>query len=93
MAKIKTKISCSCCQGYGTKENSPPLLGRVQTCRVTLENNMEGIFLFCFVFQNKNQSTMRPLLGIYSKIVLSYHKDICSTVFITDLFIIAGNWR
>ena len=34
-----------------------------------------------------------PLLGIYPKDTSSYHKDICSTMFIVALFIIARNWK
>jgi hypothetical protein len=32
-------------------------------------------------------------LGIYLKKVPHYHKDTCSTMFITALFIIARNWK
>lgn len=34
-----------------------------------------------------------PLLGIYPKYVPPYHKDTCSTMFLTALFIIARNWK
>jgi hypothetical protein len=34
-----------------------------------------------------------PLLGIYPKDVLSYHKDIGSTVFIAASFVISRNWE
>ena len=34
-----------------------------------------------------------PLLGIYSKDVQSYHKDMCSTVFIAALFVINRTWK
>ena len=34
-----------------------------------------------------------PLISIYPRDVPSYHKDICSTMFTTALFIIARNWK
>jgi hypothetical protein len=34
-----------------------------------------------------------PLLGIYAKDASASHKDTCSTMFITVLFIIARNWK
>jgi hypothetical protein len=34
-----------------------------------------------------------PLLGIYPKDNLPYHKDTCSTMFIAALFIIARSWK
>jgi hypothetical protein len=34
-----------------------------------------------------------PLMGIYPKDAPSYHKDMCSTMFIAALFIIARNWK
>jgi hypothetical protein len=34
-----------------------------------------------------------PLLSIYPKDALLYHRDTCSTLFIAALFIIARNWK
>jgi len=34
-----------------------------------------------------------PFLGIYPKDVLTYSKDICSTMFISALFIVARSWK
>lgn len=34
-----------------------------------------------------------PLLGIYPKEPLTYHKETCSTTFIAVLSIISRNWR
>ena len=34
-----------------------------------------------------------PLLGIYPKSACSYKKDICSTMFIATLFVIARTWK
>jgi hypothetical protein len=34
-----------------------------------------------------------PLLGIYSKVTSSYHKDTCSALFFKALLVIARNWK
>jgi hypothetical protein len=34
-----------------------------------------------------------PLLGIYPEDAPTYNKDICSTIFISALFIIARSWK
>jgi len=34
-----------------------------------------------------------PLLGLYPKDAPTYNKNICSTMFIAALFIIAGSWK
>ena len=34
-----------------------------------------------------------PFLGIYPKDAQSYYKDICSTMFIAALFVIARTWK
>ena len=39
------------------------------------------------------QDPATPVLGIYPKEAHSYNKDICTTVFITALFLIARNWK
>ena len=70
------------------KGNIPPLLVRVQTCTVTLEINME--IFFGKLGNNLPQDPAIPLLGIYPKDAQSYHKNMCSTMFIAALlFIIA----
>ena len=42
---------------------------------------------------NLPQDPAIPLLGIYPKDAQSYHKDICSVMFIAALFIIARTWK
>jgi hypothetical protein len=42
---------------------------------------------------NSIQDPAIPLLGIYPKDTPPYHKDICSTMFIVALFVIARNWK
>jgi hypothetical protein len=34
-----------------------------------------------------------PLLGIYPKGATSYHKDMCSTMFIAALYLITKSWK
>ena len=40
-----------------------------------------------------SQDPSIPLLGIYPKIAHSYNEDICSTMFIAALFVIARTWK
>ena len=67
-----------------------PLLVGMQTCTATLEIGMAvsqklGI--------NLHQDPAIPILGIYPKDVQSYHKDICSVMFIAALLITARTWK
>jgi hypothetical protein len=39
------------------------------------------------------QDPAMPLLGISPKDASSFHKDTCSTMFITSVFTIARNWK
>jgi hypothetical protein len=71
-----------------SKRNIPPLLAGLQTCSTTVEINL--------VVSKKtgNSSTSRHIyatLGHYPKDALPSHKDICSTMFIETLFVIARN--
>jgi hypothetical protein len=45
------------------------------------------------VSANVPQDPVIPLLGIYSKDALSYHKHTCSIMFVPALFIRARNWK
>ena len=73
------------------KASMPLLLVGVQTCTAALEISM--------AISNKirKQSTSRhtatSLFGIYPKGAHSYHKDMCSTMFIAALFIIGRTRR
>ncbi|CAO2621358.1 LINE-1 retrotransposable element ORF2 protein [Lemmus lemmus] len=42
---------------------------------------------------NLPQDPVIPLLGIYPKHAQSCHKDLCSTMFIAALFVIARTWK
>jgi hypothetical protein len=72
------------------KGNTPPLLMGMKTCTTTLEINLAVFRKLGIVLP---QDPAVPLLGIYPKDVLPSHKDICSTIFIAALFIIARNLK
>ena len=42
---------------------------------------------------NLPQDPAIPLLGLYPKDTQSYHKDMCSVIFIAALFVIAKTWK
>ena len=66
------------------KGNAPPLLVGVQTCTATLEISTA---IFQKIGNNLPQDPVMLLLGIYPKDAQSYHKDVCSTIFIAALFV------
>jgi hypothetical protein len=72
------------------KRNSPPLLVGLQTGTTTLEISLT-------VPQKIGHSTPEdseiPLLGIYPEDTPTYNKDTCTTMFISDLFIIARSLK
>jgi hypothetical protein len=66
--------------------NTPPLLLEFQPDATTLK--------ICLVVSLKvgcNETI--PVQGIYPENALKCNKDICSTMFIAALFIIARNWK
>ena len=70
--------------------NTHPLLVGMQSCADTVEISMAvsqemGV--------NLPQDPTISLLGIYPRDALSYHKSICSTMFIAALFVIARTWK
>jgi hypothetical protein len=73
-----------------SKRSTPPLLVVVQTCTTTLKINLAASQK---TWNSLPQDPAIPLLGIYSKDVLSSHKNTCSTMFIAALFIITRNWK
>ena len=70
------------------KGNTPPLLVGVPTCTITLEISMVTLKK---MGMSLPQDPAIPLLGICPKEAHSYNKDICSTMFIAALFVIA--WK
>ena len=62
------------------------MLMRVQTCTATLEISVADLRK---VRINLPQDPAVPLLGRYPQDTQSYHKDICSAMFIAALFVIA----
>ena len=72
------------------KWNTPPLLGE---CKLVQPLWM-SLRVFLRKFENNlPQDPAIPLSGIYPKDVQSYHKDMCSAMFITALFVIARTWK
>ena len=67
------------------RRNTPSLLMAGQTGTIILDlGKLEMVLL---------EDSARLLLGIYPKDVPPYHKDTCSTMFITALFVIARSWK
>ena len=65
----------------------PPLLVGVKTGTVALDSSM------AISQKNLSEEPAIPLLGINPKDAQSYHKDMCSTMFIASLFVIARAWK
>jgi hypothetical protein len=93
MDKIKTSGDSRCWQGCGEKRNTTPLLVGLQAGTTTLEISL-------VVPQKTGQLDIvlpddpgTPLLGIYPKHFPICNKDICSTMLIAALFIIARSWK
>ena len=74
-----------------SKGNTLPLLVGMHTCTTTLEINM--VVFFEKLGINLPQDPTISLLGIYPKDAQSYYKDICSTMFVTALFVKARTWK
>jgi hypothetical protein len=72
-----------------SKGNTPPLLVGVQTCTI-----WKSIWQFLRKLEIViHEDPAIPLLGIYPKHSPSFHKDVCSIMFITALLIIGRNWE
>lgn len=74
----------------GCKRNTPPLLVKVQTWTATMKINL---VILRKLEIDLSQDLAILLLGIKPKDTPPYHKDTCSTVFITAVFIISRNWK
>ena len=68
------------------KGNTPALLMGVQT-------GTTPVAISVVISQKITSRSSNMLLGIYPKDAQSYHKDMCSTMFIAALFIIARTWK
>jgi hypothetical protein len=72
------------------KRNTPPLLVGFQASKTTLEISL-GFPQNIGHSPTRRSSNTSP--GIYPDDVPTCNKDICSTVFIAALFIIARSWK
>ena len=72
------------------KGNTFPLLVGMQTGTAPLDISMA---ISQEIRKNLLHDPVIPLLGIYPKDAQLYHKDMCSTMFIAALFVIASTWK
>ena len=72
------------------RKNTSPVLVGFQAGTTTLEINL-GIFRQLEIVLLKDPSIQ--LVSIYPKDAPTYYKDICFTMFIAALFIIARSWK
>ena len=90
MAKIKNSSASARWWGMWRKKNTPPFLVGLQNGTTTLEINLE------VPQKTGNISTWRPIyttLGYIPKRCPTMSQDMCSTLFIAALFVIARSWK
>jgi hypothetical protein len=88
--KSKNSSDSRCWQGCGARGT---LLHCWWECKLT-QPLWKSIWLFLRKLELVLlQDSATPLLGIYPKDALPFHKDTCSTIFIAALFVIARNWK
>jgi hypothetical protein len=90
MAKLKNLRRQQMLVRMWRKENTPPLLVGLQAGKTTLEISL-WFLRKLEIFLPEDPAI--PLLGIKPKDSPTYNKDICSTMFIADLFIILRSWK
>ena len=93
MAAIQKSISNNCCSGCGEKGT---LLHCWWECKL-VQPLWRTVWRFPKKKQNKTEIELpydpaTPLLGIHTKETRS-ERDMCTTMFITTLFIIARTWK
>ena len=90
MAKIKNTDDNLCWKGCRVKGT---LLHCWCECKL-VQLLQKSVWQFLRKLEsNLPQDSAIPLLGIYPKDAQSYHKDMCSTMFIATLFVIARTWE
>jgi hypothetical protein len=72
------------------KRNTPPFLVGLQACTQLWKSVWRFLRKLDIVLP---EDTAIPLLGIYPEDAPTGKKDICSTMFIAALFIIARSWK
>ena len=89
MTKIKTTGDSTCWRGCGAR-------GGLQHCcweGRLVQSLWKSIWQFLRKVRIILPQVLAILLDIYPKDTPSYHKNICSTMFIAAVFIIARNWK
>jgi hypothetical protein len=90
MAKIKNSVDSRCWRGCGER-------GTLLHCFWDFKL-VQPLWKSVWHLLNKLDIILQedpaiPLLGIYPEVVPTFKKDICSTIFIAALFIIARSWN
>ena len=90
IAKIKNTNDSLCWRGCGVRRT---LIHCWWECKL-VQPRWKSVWWFLRKFGiNLPQDPAIPLLGIYPRDAKSYYKNVCLTMFIASLFVIARTWK